>query len=300
MKHEFQMRCFLGNFALKYSIILGAIFAVLLVAAACGGREQAVLTAAPEAPMPVPSPTPTQVSLIPDVAPVPTLASPVSPSPTSTPVPPTPTPTPPAVDSVSLSPIKDNVLYEDPEGSKSNGLGESLSIGNTTKGKTRRAVIAFDVAGAIPAEATIISVTLTLHMSGAQTGRQTITLHTILADWGEGTSDAPVNVGRGVDATPGDATWVHRFFESDLWSAIGGDFSQTESARASVRNSGSYTWGSSAPMVSDVQGWLDDPATDFGWLLRGNEQESPTKKRFDSRQNTNEAFRPLLVIEFEP
>ncbi|MCH8087416.1 MAG: DNRLRE domain-containing protein [Chloroflexi bacterium] len=179
-------------------------------------------------------------------------------------------------------------------------MGVHLFVGNTGTGSTRRAVIAFDVAGAIPAGATIIGATLTLHMSRSQAGPQAITLHAILADWGEGTSDAPANEGGGADSTPGDATWVHRFFEADLWSAMGGDFSQTESASASVGGSGSYAWGSTARMVADVQGWLNDPATSFGWLLKGNEQTSQTAKRFDSRQNTNEAFRPVLVIEFGP
>ena len=179
-------------------------------------------------------------------------------------------------------------------------MGKSLFVGKSTRGKIRRAVIAFDVAGAIPAGAFIISVSLTLHMSGRQAEPQPVTLHTILADWGEGTSTPPFNQGGGADSTPGDATWVHRFFEADLWSAMGGDFSQSESASASVGDTGSYAWGSTAQMMADVQGWLNDPATNFGWLLKGNEQASQTKKRFDSRQNTNEAFRPLLVIEFEP
>ena len=336
MKRDIQVLGFPGNTGLKYTILLAALFAVLLVAAACGGGDDDVPTAVPDAPIPSPSPappqapptaippqtpapstpmpagSPTQVPLAPGVTPVPTLAPPVS-SPTSTspapvPTPPStaapPAPIPPTVapagGSVSLSPIKDNTLYEDTGGFKSNGMGEHLFAGNTGGGSTRRAVIAFDVAGAIPAGATITSVTLTLHMSRSQAGPQTITLHTILADWGEGTSDAPANEGGGADSTPGDATWVHRFFEADLWSAMGGDFSQTESASASVGGSGSYAWGSTAPMVADVQGWLNDPATSFGWLLKGNEQSSQTAKRFDSRQNSNEAFRPVLVIEFGP
>ena len=33
---------------------------------------------------------------------------------------------------------------------------------------------------------------------------------------------------------------------------------------------GQYTW-SSAQMVADVQGWLDNPASNFGWLMLGDE-----------------------------
>ena len=53
-------------------------------------------------------------------------------------------------------------------------------------------------------------------------------------------------------------------------------------------------------MVADVQAWLDDPLTDFGWLLRGNEGASQTARRFDSRQNSVEANRPVLTIVYTP
>ena len=51
-------------------------------------------------------------------------------------------------------------------------------------------------------------------------------------------------------------------------------------------------------MLADVQGWLDDPSTNFGWLLLGNESGTRTTKRFDSKDNPTEANRPALTIEF--
>jgi hypothetical protein len=53
-------------------------------------------------------------------------------------------------------------------------------------------------------------------------------------------------------------------------------------------------------MVMDVQEWLNAPATNFGWIIRGNETLSQTAKRFDSRQNPTAANRPLLIVEYEP
>jgi hypothetical protein len=53
-------------------------------------------------------------------------------------------------------------------------------------------------------------------------------------------------------------------------------------------------------MIADVQGWLDDTSTNFGWLLRGSEAGLQTAKRFDSREVSNPSNRPELTIEFTP
>ena len=56
------------------------------------------------------------------------------------------------------------------------------------------------------------------------------------------------------------------------------------------------TWGSTAQMVADVQSWLDTPATNFGWMLRGPESGSSSVKKFGSRENM--FFPPNLVIDY--
>jgi len=50
-----------------------------------------------------------------------------------------------------------------------------------------------------------------------------IELHKLLADWGEGTSQATGEEGQGAPATPNDATWRHRFFDTIFWTNEGGD-----------------------------------------------------------------------------
>jgi hypothetical protein len=59
---------------------------------------------------------------------------------------------------------------------------------------------------------------------------------------------------------------------------------------------GPYSWDSTPEMVADVQSWLDDPATNFGWILVGDESQIMTSKRFDSRENPLVQNRPLLRI----
>ena len=51
-------------------------------------------------------------------------------------------------------------------------------------------------------------------------------------------------------------------------------------------------------MVSDVQQWLDSPATNFGWAVLGNEERPQTAKRFDSREAEALEDRPVLRIEY--
>src|SRR6476469_9414354 len=155
---------------------------------------------------------------------------------------------------VNIMPSKDNTLYEyDPaEGDHSNGAGFHFFAGENGMGELRRGVLAFDVAGTIPPGSTIIAVTLSMNMSMTQAGAVSVELHKLLADWGEGTSHAPMGEGDGAPATPNDATWRHRFFDTVFWTTEGGDFSAAVSASQSVGGIGQYTW-SSAQMIADVQ-----------------------------------------------
>jgi hypothetical protein len=203
-------------------------------------------------------------------------------------------------DTVTIAPTKDNSLYEqDP--AASNGAGAFLLSGETNFAMSRRALLAFDIAGNVPAGATIDSVTLTLHVSqAAPTGTPSpFTLHEVLADWGEAASDAGDPGGLGVPAEPGDATWSHRFFSTDLWTTAGGDFDPVSSASLAVGAVGFYSW-SGAGLVADVQGWLDGPATNFGWILIGDEADAGQARRFDSRENGDPTFRPALEIVYTP
>jgi hypothetical protein len=197
---------------------------------------------------------------------------------------------------ISIFPSKDNTLYEfDPkEGDHSNGAGFHFFAGENGMGELRRGVLAFDVAGTIPAGSRITAVSLTMNMSMTQAGARTVDLHRLLADWGEGTSHAPMGEGDGAPATPNDATWRHRFFDSVFWTTQGGDFSATVSASQSVGGIGQYTW-SSAQMIADVQSWVNNPASNFGWLVLGDESTIATAKRFDTRES---ASPPVLTIQF--
>ena len=123
--------------------------------------------------------------------------------------------------SININPNKDNTLYEyvPADGDLSNALGDHFFTGETAMGELRRGVLAFDIAGNVPAGSTITSVALTLNMSRTPSGTsRTVELHRLLADWGEGTSQASGQEGMGAPATTNDATWRHRFSNTIFWT----------------------------------------------------------------------------------
>src|SRR6266545_2710513 len=205
---------------------------------------------------------------------------------------------PAAADTVTLGTSKDNTLYQSATGSLSNGAGSYFFVGMTDAAQIRRGVIAFNVAASIPAGSTITSVMLTLNLSRTRdSSSRTVDLRRLLADWGEGTSNADVQEGAGAPATTGDATWIHRFYNTVFWASSGGDFSGTVSATNLVAGTGNYTW-SSAQMVADVQSWLDNPSGNFGWIVLGNESLNQTARRFDTKENGTVGDRPALTITY--
>ena len=76
----------------------------------------------------------------------------------------------------------------------------------------------------------------------------------------------------------------------------GGDFISLASAVATVDDVGLYRWQASTTTVLDVQGWVDEPSTNFGWIVRGDESTNMTAKRFNSREHPDPATRPTLEI----
>jgi hypothetical protein len=201
-----------------------------------------------------------------------------------------------AADVVTIEPVRDNTLFQDATGSLSNGAGPVLYAGNTGQGLARRTLVRFDIAAHVPAGARIDDVQLTLNVSSVpNTILRVFTLHRALEDWGEGTSST--TSGSGAPATSGDATWLHTFWPDEFWSSAGGVFSASISAAQSVGDLGHYAWSNPA-MAADVQSWLDQPAGDFGWLILGDEVTLNTARRFDSRENSVVANRPLLRITY--
>jgi hypothetical protein len=213
-------------------------------------------------------------------------------------------PGPGLADEVLLAPSKDNTLYESLTGALSNGAGPYFFVGRTNQSgpvAIRRGLLAFDLSG-VPAGSAVVSATLELYCSmlppGGPTPARLVRLHRVLANWGEGSSNSAGAGGAGATAQPGDATWLDRFNPDSMWAVPGGDFLAAPSSTQSVGDIGSYGW-TGLLLVNDVQSWLDSPTTNFGWLVSSEEAVPGTARRFDSRQNSVVARRPLLRVIYD-
>ena len=205
-----------------------------------------------------------------------------------------------SADLVAIEPAGDNTLYENDAGARSNGAGSAMFVGRNsqTTGSIRRAVIRFDIAAAIPAGSVIDSVSLRLSNSAANVNDDELRLHRLLQDWGEGASIAGGGQGGGGPSTPGDATWLHTFYDASTWTMPGGDFDAALTTSAIVGGPGDADWNSTPLFVADVQSFLDQPLTNFGWIMVGDESVPSTAKRFSTVEETDAALRPLLTIVY--
>ncbi|MBL8878060.1 MAG: DNRLRE domain-containing protein [Phycisphaerales bacterium] len=192
---------------------------------------------------------------------------------------------------------KDNTLYFDSEGLLSSGAGIYMFAGRNASQAPRRAVMAFDLS-AIPAGSTIQSVSLRLHMSRTSAGAANMRLHRLTRDWGEGESDSGEPGGGGAGAMPGDATWLHSFFDTERWTNAGGDFTPAFSAQTTVSGFGYYTWSGNG-LVNDVQNWVNHTQLNAGWILIGPET-TRSAKRFATHENPDSSIRPRLTINYIP
>jgi hypothetical protein len=202
-------------------------------------------------------------------------------------------------ETVTLPTLRDASLIESPDGSLANGAGPALFAGRTGQASAsrRRALLFFDAAGALPGGALVTGARVELSLTPSNPEPVSLDLHRVLAAWGEGAAAAAG--GSGAPATPGDSTWVHRSYDTDAWAVPGGDFAAAPSASAAVADTGLYTWGPTPALVADVQGWLDAPASNHGWILIGGEGAPSTSKRFESRESADPLARPRLVLEFQ-
>lgn len=192
---------------------------------------------------------------------------------------------------------KDTSIYS--EGTLSNGQGISIFAGRTKQGNDRRGLVQFNLDGQLPANAVVDSVSLSMYVSKVPIGGGPDTyfrIHRLTRDWGEGASNAGDVGGKGAAAEAGDATWLESELGVQSWTQSGGDYVAMASAEEVISGIGFYNWIGDG-LLADVNAWLQDPASNFGWIIVG-ESSFGSAARFESRHYWNEVQRPQLVIEF--
>ncbi|NUP90794.1 MAG: hypothetical protein HUU25_13410 [Candidatus Sumerlaeia bacterium] len=176
------------------------------------------------------------------------------------------------------------------------GADPACRVGRTGQPSIRRMVLRFDL-GVIAPGATINSVELDLNVGLSSSGSDTLRIHRLTNSWVEGTG---VGVGgsQGGQAgqlVPGAVTWNSREHGTSLWTTPGGDFVPAESASVLAPGSGGFSF-SGAGLVADVQGWVNSPASNFGWIIRGT--ESVQSARIINASESPQG--PVLTVDFTP
>lgn len=241
-------------------------------------------------------------------------------------------------DWVSLTSAKDNTLFQyDPDDPSSqfnsNGSGNFFGAGCTfSRSQIQRGLIQFDLSG-VPAGAKVVpgSVTLRLYVVDApkkdpvKTRPFWLVRLTGLAQmWGEGISwsTAGGGGGGGAPAEAGDATWFHTQYDPDVhdptefipggsgfWPEMGalgnapvdaGALSGSRAGTAGDKNE--EAWFAAPGMADDLNAWLQDPSSNFGWIVLGDETiidpDASTKRGFASREHADPQLRPWLTFEY--
>lgn len=206
------------------------------------------------------------------------------------------------VQTVTLNPVADTSLFQ---AKSTANLGKAwLAAGtiNQSPGKSR-ALVKFDVSS-IPAGAVINSVDLSFRVVQAPIGpaASTFNLHRLLVPWTEGVKGSPALRNLGATATTGETSWDARVAPSTKWSSPGGaagtDYQTAASASAPLSASATtLSFVSSAGLVDDVQSWVRDAASNQGWMLiTQSENTARSARRFGSRETTGRA--PSLVVTY--
>jgi DMSO/TMAO reductase YedYZ molybdopterin-dependent catalytic subunit len=220
---------------------------------------------------------------------------------------------------VNIPALQDATLFSDSAANNSSS-GPGMFVGSDGQGRPKRGLIEFDIPAYVPSDATITSAVLTLYLgqvagsgggSGDQTPR-TIRLFDVTTAWAgstNGTTGFPGpgfgGTGQGFPANIGDGTWNFAKYNTVPWNTPGGGGVSTESADTVVGQSVNtgYSWGSTAQMISDVQGWLDGIFPNYGWLLENDSEALQTTFRaFYTREGAVEQglaqFAPDLVVSY--
>lgn len=221
-----------------------------------------------------------------------------------------PGPSPVTAAIIELLPIADTTLIS---AAPDNNLGAQPFFNSGTTGPNAalsraRALLRFDPASHLPADAIVRSAELILEVVGEPLDAPVASefrLYRLLRSWGEGTQSSVTSPGLGQPALEGEATWNHRFaLTTNVWAApgaiAGADYLETASAGQFVYgiDDSPYTFGSDPGLSTDVQEWLERPESNFGWILISSAESAPkTARRFGAREDALNS--PRLLLDYD-
>src|SRR3989338_2496935 len=147
---------------------------------------------------------------------------------------------------------------------------------------TRRGLVQFDLS-VIPTGAMISSASLDLREATTYGSTRTIALHRVTRSWVES-----------------EATW-NRAVTGTNWTTVGGDFSSTATATASLSWDGILGWNS-WNVATDVQAFVNGTQQNYGWLIKDNSEDSSQAYWFfhSKDEADHNEYRPRLIVTYTP
>jgi hypothetical protein len=169
---------------------------------------------------------------------------------------------------VELEPIADVTLNEAFQGLPIDGNGPLFYLGTAEDGESpgQRALIKFDLDGALPEDAIVQSVTLTFFVTPSSEPLLAMSILRVEENWDE------THIATGVSSTEA-------------------------SARALVPREG-WVSTTSSQLSRDVRSWLRNPSENFGWLLVSDRTQATNTKAIASREFPDSYMRPRITIRF--
>ena len=213
----------------------------------------------------------------------------------------------PAFSASQNLPPSDDTFINDRFPGNNNGGSASIFTGTEDQGGHMRGLIRFEMPSSLAGRVAVIDALLQMTTravgNGGPGSPATVKLHAITEPWAQGVNigAAPMLfvVGQPCSGSAG-ASWSFRNCPAaTAWTTPGGTIAPGESASASVPASiDTTTSWSSAGMASDVQGWIDAPSTNFGWLVTSSTETmgAGVIQRFYSSEAGT--FPPALSITY--
>jgi len=186
----------------------------------------------------------------------------------------------------SFSATADSTIYSN--NVDNNGGGNLFGIaGFANNGNERRFLTQFDLSSIAPGSI-VTSASLDLNVAQSNSGGGNFELYRVDTAWNEGIQSG----NQGAAATTGEVTWNEAQNGLVDWTD-GGSFFSPVLSQASITSNGPATLTSSADFVSAVQALVDDPTSNFGFILVG--QDPGSALRFDT---SDAGVAPSLSVSF--
>ncbi len=215
------------------------------------------------------------------------------------------------LDAIKDTSIFNNLAGDSPQKDYGAGGSQLLRVGYSMSEDTYgRTLIQFDLS-TIPTNATIDSVGLQFSTGKSGTNVQKIYVYRLTQAWTEGTTTEGCNyygscqpMGTIIATGGTDATWINTSNTSNAWNTAGGTFLSTISA-TSTDVGATPDLFVSAGLIADVQEWVTNSSSNFGWILKIDEPSATTTgelKRYVSKDAVLDplypAGKPKLVVVY--